>query len=125
MIYLYGTIGRTLEVELTLIKKGKQLEGSYVYANHRQPITLKGAITKPYEYELEETDAQGGATGHFLLSELSGGPGAPIGTWEGGERKQKLAVVLREIRPQQHPLLQNMRGSKVRVTSGEARFDHA
>ena len=58
MIYLYGTIGRTLEVELTLIKKGKRLEGSYVYANHRQPITLKGAITKPYEYELEETDAQ-------------------------------------------------------------------
>jgi len=123
--YLYGTIGRTLEVELTLIKKGKQLEGSYVYANHRQPITLKGAITKPYEYELEETDPLGAATGHFLLSELSGGPGAPIGTWEGGERKKKLTVVLTEIQPAQHQLLQKIWDSKPPVTSVVAGFDHA
>ena len=123
--YLYGTIGRTLEVELTLAKTGKQLEGSYVYANHRQPIPLKGAITKPYEYELEEMDAQGAVTGHFLLSELSGGPGAPIGTWEGGERKKKLTVVLSEIRPEQHQLLQKIWGSKLPVTSVVAGFDHA
>ena len=64
--YLYGTIGRTLEVELSLTKTGKQLEGSYVYSNHRQPIALKGAITKPYEYELEEMDASGVLTGISL-----------------------------------------------------------
>lgn len=121
--FLYGTIGRTLEVELTLTKKGKQFEGSYVYANHRQPIALKGAVTKPYEYELEETDANGAAVGHFFLSELSG-PGAPIGTWVDADRKKKLTVALSEILPGQHQLLQKIWASKPPVTSLVAGFDH-
>jgi Regulator of Chromosome Condensation (RCC1) repeat protein len=123
--YLYGTIGRTLEVELTLAKKGKELEGSYVYANHQQPIALKGAVTKPYEYELDEAGPDGAVTGHFKLSELSGGPGAPIGTWEGGERKKKLTVVLSEIQSEQHQLLRKIWGSKLPITSLVAGFDHA
>ena len=122
--YLYGTIGGTLEVELTLTKTGKQFEGSYVYANHRQPIPLKGAITKPYEYELDESGSDGAATGHFNLSEIAGGPGAPIGTWEGGERKKKLTVVLSEIRPAQHQLLEKTWESKLPVISLIAGFDH-
>lgn len=121
--YLYGTIARTFEVELTLTKTGKQFEGSYVYANHRQPIPLKGAITKPYEYELDESGSDGAVAGHFRLSEIAG-PGAPIGTWEGGEHKKKLAVVLSEIRPEQHRLLQKTWESKLAVTSLVAGFDH-
>lgn len=123
--YLYGTIGRTLEVELSLTKTGKQLEGSYVYSNHRQPIALKGAITKHYEYQLEEINANGAATGHFFLSELSGSSGAPTGTWEAGERKKKLPVVLTEIQPAQHQLLQRIWDSKLPITSLVAGFDHA
>jgi hypothetical protein len=122
--YLFGTIGRTLEVEMTLAKHGSQLEGSYVYANHRQAIPLKGRVTKANEYELDEVSPDGAAGGHFKISEATG-VGAAIGTWEGAERNRKLTVVLSEIKPEQHQLLQKTWDTKPQIISLIAGFDHA
>ena len=121
--YFFGTIGRTLEVEMALAKHGSQLEGSYVYANHRRAIPLRGKVTKAYEYELDEVGTDGAVAGHFKISDATGA-GAAIGTWEGAERSHKLTVVLSEIKPEQHQLLQKTWDTKPQIISLIAGFDH-
>jgi hypothetical protein len=40
--FYHGTIKETLEVELTLKRKGNTITGTYEYAAHEQPINLQG-----------------------------------------------------------------------------------
>lgn len=118
--HFYGTIGRTLEIEMTLTKHGPQIEGTYEYATHRQAISLKGKLLKPYEYELEEVGPNNTPTARFKINEA----GSPS-TWESADGKRKLSVVLSEITPDQHQLLQRIWGAKPQVLTLVAGFDHA
>lgn len=118
--HFYGTIGRTLEVEMILTKHGAQIEGSYEYAAHRKAIPLKGRVLKPYKYELEETGPDGAVSGRFKINEAG-----ELSTWETADHKRKLPVVLGEITPEQHQLLQKIWDTKPQITSLIAGFDHA
>lgn len=118
--HFYGTIGRTLEVEMILTKHGAQIEGSYEYATHRKAIPLKGRVLKPYEYELNETGPDGAVSGSFKINEAG-----ELSTWESADHKRKLSVVLGEITLEQHQLLQKIWDTKPQITSLIAGFDHA
>jgi hypothetical protein len=113
-IYLHGTIDQTLEISMLLRKHGNQIDGEYMYANHRQAIPLKGEITSPAEYQLAELAPDGRVAARFKLSELAGA-GHPCGTWESADGKRKLAVVLGEITSTQHELLLKVWETKPRI----------
>ena len=91
--YFHGTIGQTLEVEMILTRHDKQTEGSYVYASQRKRIPIKGEMTAPAEYQLDESGPDGAVTGYFKLNELIG-LGHLHGTWESPDHKRKLNVFL-------------------------------
>ena len=112
--YFHGSIDQTLEVEMILTRHGKLIDGSYVYASHRKSLSLKGEMMTPAQYQLEESGPQGDVTGHFTLNEL-GGPGRLGGTWESADRNRKLPVVLGQITPQQHQLLQKIWDTKPQI----------
>lgn len=112
--YFHGSIGQTLEVEMILARHGKQIDGSYVYASQRKLISLKGEMTTPAQYQLEESTPQGAVTGHFQLNELDG-LGHLSGTWESPDHKRKLPVILGQITAQQHQLLQKIWDTKPQI----------
>jgi hypothetical protein len=72
-VYFHGTIDQTLEIDMVLKKRGKQIDGSYMYASHRKTFPLKGETTAIGEYQLEEFGTDGRVIGHFKLNELAGG----------------------------------------------------
>jgi hypothetical protein len=92
--YYHGTIGRTLEVQMTITRRGNELFGSYEYANQRKPIELRGRVLPSGEYEISELDPRGQATAKFAVNNLFGGL---KGTWQSGQKN--LPVVLGEVTP--------------------------
>jgi len=112
--YFHGTIDQTLEVEMILTRHDNQIQGSYVYATHRKRIPVKGEMTTPAQCQLEELSPQGAVTGRFELNEL-GGLGHLNGTWKGVDGKRKLPVVLGQITPRQHLLLQKIWDTKPQI----------
>jgi len=102
--YYHGTIGRTLEVQMTLFTHGNQITGSYQYASQRKPIELRGRILPSGDYEIDELDAHGEATAKFTVNDLLGS--GLNGTWLSG--KKKLPVVLGEIQSAQLEQLHRM-----------------
>ncbi len=122
--YFHGTIDQALEVEMILSRHGKQVEGNYVYATHRKTISLKGEMTAPAEYKLAESSPNGAVNGHFDLYELSG-LAHLSGTWESPDNKRKLPVVLGQITPQQHQLLQKIWDTKPQIVFLAVGPDHS
>jgi len=122
--YFHGTIGQTLEVEMILTRHDKQTEGSYVYASQRKRIPLKGEMTAPAEYQLDESGPDGAVTGYFKLNELIG-LGHLRGTWESPDHKRKLNVFLGQITSQQHQLLQKMWDTKPQIVFLTVGSDHS
>jgi hypothetical protein len=122
--YYHGTIEQTLEVEMVLTRNGKKVNGHYMYARYRKAIPLKGEMTTPSEYEMEEFAPDGVVTGNFKLNEL-GGPGHLTGTWESVDRKRNLPVVLGEISYQQHHLLQRIWNTKSQIVVLTVGPDHS
>ncbi|MGH9743505.1 MAG: RCC1 domain-containing protein [Candidatus Acidiferrum sp.] len=122
--YFHGTIDWTLEVEMTLTRAGDQLEGSYVYARHRKPITVKGHKAANFKYQIDEFGPDGGVTGHFKLGDLDA-PGHSTGTWESADGKRKLPVVIGEITPKQHELLHKIWDTKPQIVFLSIGDDHS
>jgi hypothetical protein len=102
-VYYHGTVGRTLEVQVTITKYGNELTGSYEYASQRKAIELRGRILSTGVYEIDELDPSGQATARFTVNALFNGL---QGTWQSG--KNKLPVVLGEITPEQLEQLHRM-----------------
>ena len=122
--YFHGTIDSLLEISMVLRKHDKQLDGEYMYATHQQPIPLKGEVSGPAEYRLDEFTAEGRITAHFKLSELAGA-GNPVGTWETADGKRKLSVVIGEITDAQHELLLKLWQTKPKMTALSIGGDHS
>lgn len=101
--YYHGTIGRTLEVQVTITRHGNDLTGSYEYASQQRPIQLRGHTLPSGDYEISELDAHGQETAKFTVNDLLGGLN---GTWQSGKRK--LPVVLGEITSAQLEQLRSM-----------------
>ena len=90
--YYHGTIGRTLEVLMTIRRHGNELSGSYEYASQRKPIELRGRVLPSGEYEIAELDPRGKATAKFAFNNPLG---RMEGTWQSGQKNQ--SVVLGEV----------------------------
>jgi hypothetical protein len=123
-VYFHGTIDQTLEIDMVLKKRGKQIDGSYMYASHRKTFPLKGETTAIGEYQLEEFGTDGRVIGHFKLNELAGA-GHPTGTWESADGKRKLTVVLGEITSTQHQLLLRLWETKPQIVALSVGANHS
>lgn len=60
-----GTIGDKYQIQMTLVRDGEALNGSYFYERKGGDITLKGTIDRKGIFELREVDAAGRQTGVF------------------------------------------------------------
>jgi hypothetical protein len=60
-----GTIAGNLKIEMTLVRDGERLSGSYFYPKVGKDIQLKGMIDKSGNVELKESDETGKDTGIF------------------------------------------------------------
>ena len=60
-----GTIAGNLNIEMTLMRDGERLSGSYFYPRVGKDITLRGTVDKDGNVELKETDEGGKDTGVF------------------------------------------------------------
>jgi len=103
--FYHGTIGRTLEVQMTLTRHGSELTGSYEYESQRKPIALRGRVLPSGDYEIDELDASGQAAAKFSVNDLLGA-GHLNGTWQA--KQKKLPVVLGEITSAQLQQLHEM-----------------
>jgi len=63
--YFRGTIGDNLRIEMTLLRDGERLTGSYFYPKVGKNIALSGAIDKDGNVSLNESDDGGKQTGVF------------------------------------------------------------
>ena len=70
--FYHGTINQTLEVELTLTRKGNTITGTYEYAAHQQPINLQGTLLPDGSMKISEFAGGGIRGGQFLLNNLLG-----------------------------------------------------
>jgi hypothetical protein len=102
--FYHGTIGRTLEVQMTLTRRGSDLTGSYEYESQRKPIPLRGRVLTSGDYEIDELDGNGKATAKFSLSQIF--VRHLDGTWL--SKGKKLPVVLGEITSAQLQQLHDM-----------------
>lgn len=101
--YYHGTIGHTLEIQMTLTVSGNDITGAYEYANKRKPISLQGHVLPSQGYDISELGASGQPSAKFLINGLIGGL---TGTWQSG--KKKLPVTMGEISPPQVEQLHTM-----------------
>jgi Protein of unknown function (DUF3298)/Deacetylase PdaC len=60
-----GTIAGNLRIEMTLIRDGERLSGSYFYPKVGKNIDVKGTIDKDGNVDLKESDESGKQTGVF------------------------------------------------------------
>ena len=60
-----GTISSNLKIEMTLLRDGERLSGSYFYPKVGKNIALKGTIDKDGNLELKESDETGKESGVF------------------------------------------------------------
>ena len=63
--YFRGTIGSNLAIEMTLVRDGDRLTGTYFYPKVGKDIALSGTIDKDGNVELKESDDSGKNTGVF------------------------------------------------------------
>ena len=63
--YFHGTIANELKIDMTLIRDGQQLSGTYFYPRVGKSIGLKGTIDKDGNVDLRESDDGGKETGIF------------------------------------------------------------
>jgi len=63
--YFRGRINYDLKVEMTLVRDGERLSGSYFYPRVGKNIDLKGSIDKSNVVEMRESDESGKDTGVF------------------------------------------------------------
>jgi hypothetical protein len=64
-VHFRGTIAGNLKIEMTLVRDGERLSGSYFYPKVGKDIQLKGTIDKNDNVELKESDETGKDTGLF------------------------------------------------------------
>jgi len=64
-IHFRGTISGNLKIEMTLVRNGERLAGSYFYPKVGKEIALKGTIDSDGNLELKESDETGKGTGVF------------------------------------------------------------
>ncbi|MFN7927279.1 MAG: hypothetical protein U0Y68_04925 [Blastocatellia bacterium] len=63
---LVGTINSSLKIRMSLMRKGRDLTGSYFYENRKKNITLRGVVTDAGYLELDEYGAKDSITGHLI-----------------------------------------------------------
>jgi hypothetical protein len=63
--YFRGMIAGNLSIEMTLVRDGDRLTGTYFYPKVGKSIALAGTIDKTGNVELKETDESGKDTGQF------------------------------------------------------------
>jgi hypothetical protein len=63
--YFRGTIGSNLKIEMTLLRDGERVTGTYFYPKVGKNIDLKGAIDKSGNLDLRESDETGKESGVF------------------------------------------------------------
>jgi hypothetical protein len=63
--YFRGTIGANLKIEVTLLRDGERVTGSYFYPKVGKNIALSGTIDKDGNVSLSESDDSGKQTGVF------------------------------------------------------------
>jgi len=63
--YFRGTIAGDLRIEMTLVRDGNRLTGTYFYPKVGKNIALAGTVEKDGNVELKETDESGKDTGIF------------------------------------------------------------
>src|SRR5215831_2506742 len=61
--YFRGTIGTNLKIEMTLIRAGESVTGTYFYPKVGKNIELKGSVDKSGNVDLRESDEKGKETG--------------------------------------------------------------
>src|SRR6185503_12224378 len=89
--YFRGAINYNLKVEMTLVRDGERLTGTYFYPRVGKNIDLKGTVSKDGNVELRESDETGKDTGVFKgkwtsnamgLAEIEGKWSRPDGSKE-------------------------------------------
>src|ERR1700731_1358467 len=60
--YFRGTIAGNLRIEMTLLRDGERLSGTYFYPKVGKNIALSGTIDKDGNVELKESDESGKQT---------------------------------------------------------------
>jgi hypothetical protein len=93
--YFRGTIGDNLRIEMTLLRDGQRLTGSYFYPKVGKNIALSGTVDKDGNVSISESDDGGKQTGVFkgkwkpatdspdpTLNEIDGKWSRPDGTKE-------------------------------------------
>jgi hypothetical protein len=113
--FYHGTINENLEVELTLTRKDKAIEGSYEYAAHREAIVLHGKLLTDSSLRIDEY-ANGKLNGQFLLDHF-GGLGHLNGKWKSVDGKHSYPVHLGRLDERQHRQLQRMWADKQPIQS--------
>lgn len=63
--YFRGTIANNLSIEMTLVRDGERLTGTYFYPRVGKNINLAGAVDKDGNVEMKESDESGSNTGIF------------------------------------------------------------
>jgi len=63
--YFHGTIANDLKIEMTLMRDGQQLSGTYFYPKVGKNIGVKGTVDKSGNVDLRESDDSGKETGIF------------------------------------------------------------
>ena len=63
--YFRGTIANNLQIEMTLVRDGDRLTGTYSYPKVGKSIALNGTIDKDGNVEIKESDESGKDTGVF------------------------------------------------------------
>ena len=83
--YFRGTISGNLSIEMTLVRDGERISGSYFYPKVGKNIDLKGSVDKSGNVELRESDESGKDTGIFkgLWKLSSYEPGLDLNDIEG------------------------------------------
>lgn len=74
-----GNIGNKYPIEITLIKKGKNLQGTYNYKKSFGDLKLEGTISDLNQFFLNEINSKGVVCGHFIGKLIES---HLVGTWK-------------------------------------------
>jgi hypothetical protein len=114
--FYHGTLNQTLEVELTLTRKGNTITGSYEYAAHQQALRLQGVLLSDGSIKISEFATGGASGGQFSLDNLLG-QGHLDGKWTSADGKRSYQVHLGKMDEDQHRQLRQMWGDKRPIKS--------
>ncbi|MFZ0879103.1 MAG: RCC1 domain-containing protein [Candidatus Acidiferrales bacterium] len=114
--FYHGTINGTLEVELTLTRRGKVVVGTYEYAAHQQPLRLQGALPPDGSMKIAEFSGGEGSGDQFLLDDLLGEKHLD-GTWNSTDGRHSYPVHLGKLDEPQHRQLHKMWNDKEPIKS--------